>query len=163
MVETSIIIRTKNEAKDLGQTLEMIKAQDYQNCEIVVVDSESTDTTLKIAQSYGVRIVKVPAENYRPGKVMNRGATEAKGKYLLYLSAHAIPTTNNWLEKLIRNFDDEQVAAVYGRQIPGEDCDPYQRIFFYGIFDEKRRTQDDSWWFSAVNGAVRKSSTVVSF
>ena len=155
MIETSIIIRTKNEEKWIGLALESVFSQNYKDFEVIIVDSGSTDKTIGIAEKYPAHIVTY-AGKYFPGKSMNLGASMAKGKYILFLSAHAIPASQDWLEKLVRDFQDERVAAVYGKQIPGPDCDPYQKIFFYGIFDNKKRVQTDSWWFSAVNCAIRR-------
>lgn len=46
----SIIIRTKNEEKYLGQVLEMIKRQTYRDFAIIIVDNCSSDKTLEIAK-----------------------------------------------------------------------------------------------------------------
>ena len=46
MIETSIVIRTLNEEKHLGNLLRAIKKQDYKNYEIIIVDSDSTDSVL---------------------------------------------------------------------------------------------------------------------
>jgi len=50
----SIIIRTLNEAKDLGKLLEGIAKQTTEGLEweVIIVDSGSTDGTLEIAQSH---------------------------------------------------------------------------------------------------------------
>ena len=44
----SVIIRTKNEERWLQQCLEKIYQQSYRNFEIIIVDNESKDKTIKI-------------------------------------------------------------------------------------------------------------------
>ena len=46
MVKASIIIRTKDEGRTLGGVLEAIKAQAFNDYDVIVVDSGSSDNTL---------------------------------------------------------------------------------------------------------------------
>ena len=48
--KVSIVIRTLNESKYLGQLLVSIQNQTYKNTEIILVDSGSTDGTIEIAE-----------------------------------------------------------------------------------------------------------------
>lgn len=53
----SFVIRTKNEDKFLEKVLRSLYSQSYTNIEIVVVDSGSTDETIKINKKYaGTRV-----------------------------------------------------------------------------------------------------------
>ena len=56
----SIILRSKNEEKWLPYCLDMIKRQTYQDYEIILVDNNSSDRTLKIAKDYKVTIRCIP-------------------------------------------------------------------------------------------------------
>lgn len=56
----SVVINTYNEANQLAEILEHLKDFD----EIVVCDMDSTDNTVKIAESYGCRVVNFPKGNY---------------------------------------------------------------------------------------------------
>lgn len=53
----SIIIPTYNSAKTLEICLQAIKAQSYQNIEIIVVDNNSLDETKEIAQKYADKVI----------------------------------------------------------------------------------------------------------
>lgn len=64
MVRTSIIIRTKNEAKRLPQVMTLLAQQTDQDFEVVVVDSGSTDDTVAIATHHGARIVHLAPEAF---------------------------------------------------------------------------------------------------
>lgn len=114
--EASIVIRTLNESKYLENLLKGIHGQNHRDWEIVLVDSGSTDGTRDIAARYGARIFHIPKDEFTFGRSLNIGCREAKGKYLVFVSGHVWPITNNWLANLLKPFAESAVAMVYGRQ-----------------------------------------------
>ncbi len=117
MPETSIIIRTLNEEKHLGNLLRALKTQDYQDYEVIIVDSSSNDRTVEIAKEFQVRVIKIESRDFTFGYALNIGCEESKGKYLVFASAHVLPVNDKWLSNLIAPFINEKVAMVYGRQV----------------------------------------------
>lgn len=115
-IETSIVIRTLNEERHLGKLLESIQRQTYKAWEIVLVDSGSTDATLEIARRYTSNIYHIPQEQFTFGRSLNWGCQPAKGRYLVFASAHVDPLTNTWLSNMVRPFEDPSTGMVYGRQ-----------------------------------------------
>jgi rhamnosyltransferase len=89
----SVVIRTLNEQKHLVELLDTIQRQDqtYFEIETVIIDSGSTDNTLKIAESYGCRITHIKKEDFTFGKSLNDGCDFANGDYLVFVSGHCIP------------------------------------------------------------------------
>ena len=69
----SVIVRTKNEAKWIGACLHALSNQDYKNYEIILVDNESTDDTVKISQQYSCKLVKISDEEFNFSKALNMG------------------------------------------------------------------------------------------
>ena len=60
MIETSILIPTKNGAQDIDACLEAIFSQKGVGpLEVLVVDSGSTDATTEIARRYPVRLEQI--------------------------------------------------------------------------------------------------------
>lgn len=85
--------------------------QTYQSFEIVVVDGRSTDETLDVVKRYPIRLFF--EEVGTRGGACNVGAKEARGDVVVFIDADCVaPPT--WLEKLLRNFSDSQVAVVGG-------------------------------------------------
>ena len=57
---------------------------------MILVDNNSKDKTVDKAKHYKVKkILKI--KNFLPGKAINLGAKNSKGKYIVCISAHCIP------------------------------------------------------------------------
>ncbi len=114
-METSIIIRTKNEEKWIGAVLEKLARQTYKDFEIVIVDSGSTDKTLEIINKFPVRLFHIKPEEFSYPFALNFGCREAKAsKYFVFLSGHSLPISDTWLEDGISNFTSDKIMGVYG-------------------------------------------------
>ena len=75
----SVIIPTKNSDELLAKCLDSVKAQSYQNLEIILVDNNSTDKTKEIAAKYTNLIFNQGPE--RSAQV-NFGVTKANGEFV---------------------------------------------------------------------------------
>ena len=93
----SIVIRNKNEAKLLERTLKVL-TKFYKNDfdEIILVDNNSTDNSIEIANQYNCKIVYIDKFTY--GKAINIGVESAKNEVILLLSSHAIPIGNSFFK-----------------------------------------------------------------
>lgn len=115
--ETSIIIRTFNEAKYLPALLESLGQQTYRDFEIVVIDSGSLDGTREIAANYADTLLRIDSHDFTFGFSLNVGIDGAKGKYSVLVSAHTLPVDNEWLERLVRPLNEDGMAMSFGRQV----------------------------------------------
>ena len=80
-IDVSIIIPTKNAGNEFDKSLSRIFTQKTKyRYEVIVIDSASTDTTLKIIAKYPVRLIKIKPEEFGHGKTRNLGAGLAKGQ-----------------------------------------------------------------------------------
>jgi rhamnosyltransferase len=162
--EASIIILTRNGESTLNDCLKQVYSQNYTNFEVIVIDSASTDRTLEIIKSFPVKLFNIRVEDFGHGKTRNFGARHAKGKYLVYLTQDAIPISDNWLENLIRNFKYEDVVGVYSRNIPRQDCDPFEARYIssgWGSIMKVKSILDyksykDLVFFSNTSSCIRK-------
>lgn len=86
----SILIRNKNEANALENILSILTKVYFEHySEIIIVDNYSTDDSVKIAEKYNCRVIMIKDFSY--GRATNLGIENAKFKYVLLLSSHAIP------------------------------------------------------------------------
>jgi len=115
----SIIIRTYNEEKYLGLLLDGIHKQQcvQENVEIIVVDSGSTDDTVKIANSHDCIVVYINKNEFTFGRSLNVGCEAANGEILVFVSGHCIPVGQLWLQNLVKPLLIKDSEYVYGRQV----------------------------------------------
>ncbi len=126
-LDISIVIRTKNSSKYLTEILKKVYYQKIdKSFDVVIVDSGSTDDTLKIASSYSCKIVKIPSKDFTYPFALNVGSEYAKGEYLVFLSHDAFPTDEKWLHNLTKHFSDPSVVAVRGRDAPIKGKNPVE-------------------------------------
>jgi O-antigen biosynthesis protein len=86
----TVIITTYNYAHTVGTAIDSALALDYPNLEVLVVDNASTDATPELIERYvpdpRFRYVRNPA-NIGMVPNHNKGLREARGSYVLFLSA----------------------------------------------------------------------------
>ena len=152
--KVSIIIRTKNEERWIGPCLKSVFEQDFRDFEVVVVDNQSTDGTLVKLKQFQVKVVTI--NSYRPGAAINTGIRASSGEIIVILSGHCIPASTNWLRQLVSNFDEDDVAGVYGRQLPmvfSSDQTKRDLLITFGL--DRRVHVKDSLFHNA-NSAIRR-------
>lgn len=153
----SIIIRTKNEEKWIKQCLERLSIQTYQDFEIVLVDNQSSDSTVAKAVKYRNDLIVKTIDIYTPGKSLNIGISASRGEIIAIISAHCLPYDEYWLEKLIQPFSEsDEFAGVYGRQIPMPYSSDYDKRDLYITFGLDRKVQEKDTFFHNANSAIRK-------
>jgi CMP-N-acetylneuraminic acid synthetase/GT2 family glycosyltransferase len=151
----SIIIRTKNEERWITPCLMGVFKQDYKDFEVVLVDNVSTDKTIEKALQFDIAKV-ITCEDFRPGLALNMGIRESKGEYIVCLSGHCIPVNDKWLSNLLENFDDGEVAGVYGRQEPLAFTPDTDKRDLSVIFGLDRRMQKKDSFFHNANSMLRR-------
>jgi rhamnosyltransferase len=166
MIETSIIIPTKNGGEDIGACLEAIYSQKGSGpFEVIVVDSGSTDKTLEIVGRYPVRLERIAPETFHHARTRNYAAGLAKGEALVFLSQDAIPASDTWLAAFLSNFNEAGVGAVYGRQLPKAESGLERRSAFAVMYGGARIVKmpmdgidlgHKYYHFSNANSAIRR-------
>ena len=119
MGKISVVVRSRNEEQHIGYCLQSI-TDFIGKPEIILVDNESTDNTIRIVNSFeyhNVKKLNITNNDYTPGRALNMGISEASGDYVIILSAHCQITSLN-LEKMVSKLEEDSVAGVWGKQIP---------------------------------------------
>lgn len=124
----SVIVPARDEERNLYRCLAAVRAQrvdfDY---EIVVVDSGSTDGTAAVAKGLGARVLSIPRSSFQHGRTRQLASEQARGAFLVYLTADAEPADEHWLGGLVAAVaGDERVAGAYSRQLPRLEADPIE-------------------------------------
>ena len=156
--KVSIIVRTKNEERWIGQCLSAIAQQSHKNKEVILVDNDSTDKTIQIASNFDITIVNYsPESGFKPGRSINIGIEASDGDVIVIISGHCIPTNDKWLETLIKNVESDNIAGVYGRQEPlsfTSSLDKRDLAITFGL-DKKIQLKDP--FFHNANSALTRA------
>ena len=153
----SIIIRAFNEEEHIGRLLTGIMQQTVQPAEIILVDSGSTDATVAIASRFPVKVVHIRPEDFTFGYSLNQGIAQASSEIIVMASAHVYPVYPDWLERLLRPFENEKVALSYGKQrgLPSSDFSENQ--IFVSWFPDTSSFRQGTPFCNNANAAIRKS------
>ncbi|WP_247730604.1 glycosyltransferase [Halovivax limisalsi] len=153
----SIVIRCYNEREHIGKLLHGIFEQSFEEFEVLLVDSGSTDGTLEIARQYPIEdVVHIPPEKFSFGRALNYGCEAARGDYCVFVSAHCYPKRVDWLSRLLEKFDDEDVAMVYGKQRGGGPTKFSERQIFRRWFPESDIDYQLTPFANNANAAIRR-------
>lgn len=106
--KVSIVLPCYNGATMIGEAIESVIAQTYQDWELIIVNDCSTDNTLEVAQSYAEKDQRIRVfsneKNSKLPATLNHGFREAKGELWTWTSDDnlLLPTM---LEEFVDYFD----------------------------------------------------------
>lgn len=158
MPETSVVIRSFNEVETIGEVLDAVESQAYRDFEVVLVDSGSTDGTLDVAAPRVDTVVEIDPRDFTFGYSLNAGCAAADGRFLAFLSAHAIPTDESWLGPMVENLRTDEVAMTYSKQRGVEATKLPEERHFEELFPEERKVQTPPEYFANnASSAIKRS------
>ncbi|MEO8604959.1 MAG: glycosyltransferase [bacterium] len=118
MLRATVIVRARNEARHIAQTLEALAAGSCADVEVLVADDASTDDTDSVArnagETHGMRLrVLSLAERQGPAAATNAAARQSDADLLFFLDGDCVPD-RDWIAQGIAAFDRPDVCAVEG-------------------------------------------------
>jgi len=133
-MKISLIVPTYNAEPYLHNLLKKLQEQTV-SFELLIIDSSSTDKTVEVAKQYTKHVVSIPTAEFDHGGTRTKAAKIASGDVIVFLTQDALPCDIDTIAKILKVFDDSQIGAVYGRQIPYENTNlfgKHLRMFNYG-------------------------------
>lgn len=131
----SVIIPTLNAESEIGGLLDALRGQTRQPDEVIVVDSASDDRTAEICAQYPeVRVISIARKDFDHGGTRDMALRASQGDIVLFLTQDAVPANADYIENLLKPFQDSQVAVVSGRQVARPNAwlmERYVREFNY--------------------------------
>ncbi|MDP8210917.1 MAG: glycosyltransferase family A protein, partial [Candidatus Stygibacter australis] len=82
--QVTVIMRSKNSDWVIAQALAALYSQTFQDFELLVVDSGSTDRTLEIVNQFPCRLIQIESKAYYPGSVLNMAIEQAKADIIVF-------------------------------------------------------------------------------
>ncbi len=84
----SVIMPTHNHAEFIRQAVDSVRAQDYPNWELIVVDDGSTDTTPSLMAAFTAPNIHYLRQDRRgPAAARNAGIAKARGRFIAFLDS----------------------------------------------------------------------------
>lgn len=110
----SIIIPTHNRFEQLGELINSIFNQTYQNFEIILIDDLSSDETNEVYSDYHDRRLKYYRNHENLGSGLNRqkGYNLSNGDYIIFCDDDDYFIDNDYFSDLINIFKDESISIV---------------------------------------------------
>jgi glycosyltransferase involved in cell wall biosynthesis len=108
------IVATYNRASLVGNAVESILQQTYENIEVILVDDGSTDETQAVLKRFGDRVRVIYQENAGPGAARNRGTRAAKGDIVSFLDSDDVwlPTRIERVVEFLQRVDETVPCCV---------------------------------------------------
>lgn len=155
----SVLMRSHDDIKYIQATVEALLEQRVDDSlEIISCDDHSSDGTAEyLASVPQVRRITPPEEEYIPGRTLNYMVSQARGEFIVFNNADAIPQHKEYLQNLLAPLKNQNTDCVFGNQIARQDAfavvkKDYERAFGDGSVSGK-------WdkFFSMVSAGFRKS------
>lgn len=109
----TVIVPAHNEEKGLPATLDSLLVQTVPADEIIVVDDGSADRTGQVARSYGVTVLRPPANTGSKARAQNYALPRCRTDLVLAVDADTV-LAPDYIERIIPAFDDPAVAVAAG-------------------------------------------------
>lgn len=123
-MKISIVIPTRNGIETLPEVLDAIASQELtSDCELVAIDSGSTDGTTELLRKRADRLLEIVPEAFNHGLTRNQAIAECRGELVVLLVQDAIPASPSWLSELTAPLlHDRSLAGTFARQLPRPDA-----------------------------------------
>jgi rhamnosyltransferase len=144
-VRVGLVIPTLNAGERWKECLRSVATQTLRPHRSVVVDSASTDDTVRLAVSAGFEVVSIERSQFNHGGT-RQSVAETLGdcEIVVFLTQDAIPASETAFAEIVGAFADPEVAVAYGRQLPHVGATPieaHSRIFNYGGSTQKKNAR----------------------
>jgi glycosyltransferase involved in cell wall biosynthesis len=114
MIQFSVVTVCFNSAKTIQHTLESVSKQEYSNLEHVIVDGKSSDETLDIVKTFGLKVSSVISEKDNGiYDAMNKGFLLSCGEIIGFLNSDDRYSDNKVISEIAALFDSPEVDFVY--------------------------------------------------
>lgn len=110
----SIIVVALNAEQFIGDTIESIKMQTFDNYEVIVKDGGSEDKTLSFVpdDDYHFRVFRIPDKSLY--EAMNQAIEKSTGKYLIFMNCGDVFAEKDVLDKIKTDIGNDEYVLYYG-------------------------------------------------
>ena len=115
-----LCVQTCNAGNQWQDWITAYQSQSLKADKVIVIDSSSSDNTVKLAEEAGFSVYSIPQSIFNHGRTRNQAVEFGKSftDVVVFMTQDAILASPDSLANLLSPFVDSKVAAVCGRQLP---------------------------------------------
>lgn len=113
-LKVSVITVCYNSASTIERAIKSVESQSYKNIEHIVIDGLSNDRTFEIVKKLGCVDKAISEKDSGIYDAMNKGLSLATGEVIVFLNADDFYNNPFVLEKVMSEFNEFSLDAVYG-------------------------------------------------
>jgi glycosyltransferase involved in cell wall biosynthesis len=124
----TIVVASKNSGKYAADLIESLKRQSFQDFELLIIDSDSTDNTYELVNKYN----KAKIINYKSGseEAFNFGISLVKSKYIMLGTMTDYYPFNDWLDIGIKKLEsNSELSMVWANAIGVDENGKFTSIW----------------------------------
>ena len=120
LMKVSVVVPAYNEEDYIEKCINSLKRQEYpkEDYEIIVIDNNSTDHTISIIKTLGIKFTKERIKG--PAAAKNAGIKMTKGDIVAFIDGDCI-AKEDWLAKIMAAFKSPNIGCVAGEIIGSEN------------------------------------------
>jgi cellulose synthase/poly-beta-1,6-N-acetylglucosamine synthase-like glycosyltransferase len=119
----TVIVPTRDRSAMIAECVRSLLALDYPELQILIVDQSSTDETVRAVEAIAredlrLQVLRTPSNGASIAR--NLGACASTAEIVAYTDDDCI-VDPQWVQNLVREFEDPRVALVHGRVLAAPD------------------------------------------
>lgn len=127
LASVGIVIPTYNAGREFAALLHDLSCQTVQPQQRMVIDSSSADDTAKTAHEFGWSVATIPKEDFSHGGTRQQAVDillqqNPALEIVIFMTQDVKMPQANSLEKLLAAFQQQEIGAAYGRQLPHKNA-----------------------------------------
>lgn len=142
-----VVIPTYNGGDKFVQVANMLKRQiGIAPKDVLVIDSSSSDQTVKIARKAGFRVQIINKKEFGHGKTRRMAVEQSDAAYIVFMTQDAVPAADDSIIQLCYPLmENEHIGVTYGRQLPIPEAGVignHARLFNYPPKNQMKTKKD---------------------
>lgn len=140
-MKISVVTVVFNQRRFIGDAINSVLGQDYEDIEYIVIDGKSTDGTMEIIQSYKDRISVVVSEKDKGlYDALNKGIRMATGDYVGFVHSDDLLYDSYVITKIVSEIERTRCDVLYGNgvYVSPSDLRCIVRNWVGGVYTKKK-------------------------
>ncbi len=156
-MKVSIITICYNSAQTIAETIDSVVNQTYVDIEYIIVDGGSSDSTLKIINSFQSKVAKVISEKDEGiYDAMNKGLRVATGDIIGFINADDVINSSDCIEKVVQQFISSESDVVYGDKIYVDPSDTSKVVRYWTAGNYNKENYKKGWMTPHLSTYIKK-------